>query len=86
MNKEKQFTIGVVKRFNNFFGPWDLEIEDYRGRNYWSDCNKYYNVIKKMKWRELEKETNWILYCIKLWRKETKKDWGLEEYINFLIG
>ena len=84
-NREKTFTIGVMKRFNSFFPPWDLEIYDSNLKEY-ENTPQYAKAIRKMKWKRFIKERNRILYCIKTWRIDSKKWLWNYDYLDFLIN
>lgn len=84
-NKERILTIGVMKRFNRFCPPWDLEIYDSSLKHYDTE-EQYIRAIRKLKWKKFLKERNWILYCIKTWRTGTRKDWGTYDYIDYFMN
>lgn len=84
-NKERILTIWVMKRFNRFCPPWDLEIYDSNLKQYDTE-GQYIRAIRKLKWKKFLKERNWILRCIKTWRTETRKDWGTYDYIDYFMN
>lgn len=81
--KEKQLFIGVLKRFNSFFGPWDLELYDHKG-NYYYNEQDFYKAIRKMNWKELKKEIKFWIECINIWRKESRKQRGNLDFLDFM--
>lgn len=83
--KEKQLYLWVLKRFNSFSAPWDLELYDHKG-NYYLDNQAFYNAIKKMKWKELKKEIKFWLECIAIRRKDTRKERGTNDFLDFIIN
>lgn len=86
MDREKQLFIGVLRRLNHLCSPWDLEISDSKDNYYWSDENKHFKRIRKLNKKDFKKELNRQLDGIKLWRRETKKDRGKEDFIGYFIN
>ena len=83
-NKERILLIGVLRRFYNMFAPRDLEIYTHDDKYYSSDANKHFRYVRSLSPSKLKKEMNWQLENIHLWRVCTKKDWWIDEYIEFL--
>jgi hypothetical protein len=44
-----------------------------------------FRAIRKMDKKQFKKELEWQLYCLRYWRREEKKQNGLECYYDFIF-
>ena len=84
-NKERILLFGCIRRVNNYFGPRDLELFDHLDRSYGSNEDKMFRAIRRMNKKQFKKELEWQLYCLRYWRREEKKQNGLESYYEFIF-